>query len=63
MDRQHEKFVASYKKRPSGWKKHLDSFKATLKRYPTGKLHALMAYMDSGLKTHFHPRQTGYGNE
>ena len=39
----------------------LVSFRATLKEI--GKRQAMMAYMDTGLKIHFHPRQTGYRNE
>ena len=37
----------------------LDSLKLTLRKYQTGQLQALMAYMDSDFKIHFHPRQTG----
>ena len=42
---------------------HFDSPKKTLKKYQIGKLLAMMPYMDTGLKIHFHKWQTGYQNE
>ena len=41
----------------------LNSQKALLKKYRTGHLQALLAYIDFGLKNHIQPRQTGYRNE
>ena len=38
---------------------HLDS----VKKYQTEKLQTLKLYTDSGLKIHFHARQTAYRNK
>ena len=48
-----EKEVEKLEQGPKG-ELHLDSLKATLKKYQTGKIQALVAYTDSGLK-YLHP--------
>ena len=44
-------------------KKHHDSLRDALKKHQIEKHQDMMAYMDTGLKIHFHPRQTDHRNE